>query len=168
MRINQNIMALNAYRSQRYALADSLNEESVRVGVEPSGHLDPLEDRHAPLAGDAVRADALVPPSSWAFDAASAPPVAFDLKAADPADLAYAVVRLQPGSELPEWVDQGPFRSVTRTEFDGSRVVSDRRNDRIVWSGALRAWRRISESRSRRRSIGAAGCRVNASCRSSD
>ena len=35
-----------------------------------------------PLAGDAVRADALVAPSSWAFDAASAPPVAYDRKAA--------------------------------------------------------------------------------------
>jgi peptide/nickel transport system substrate-binding protein len=35
-----------------------------------------------PLAGDALRADALVPPSSWAFDAASAPPVAYDRKAA--------------------------------------------------------------------------------------
>jgi peptide/nickel transport system substrate-binding protein len=35
-----------------------------------------------PLAGDAVRADSLVPPSSWAFDAASAPTVAYDRKAA--------------------------------------------------------------------------------------
>ena len=34
------------------------------------------------LAGDAVRADALVPPVSWAYDAASAPPVAYDAKAA--------------------------------------------------------------------------------------
>ncbi len=34
------------------------------------------------LAGDAVRADALVPPASWAFDATVAPPVAFDPKKA--------------------------------------------------------------------------------------
>jgi len=35
-----------------------------------------------PLAGDGMRADTLVPPASWAFDAASAPPVAYDPKAA--------------------------------------------------------------------------------------
>ncbi len=35
-----------------------------------------------PLAGDGVRADALVPPASWAFDAGAAPPVAYDPKAA--------------------------------------------------------------------------------------
>ena len=34
------------------------------------------------LAGDAVRADALVPPASWAFDATAAPPVAYDPSAA--------------------------------------------------------------------------------------
>ena len=43
-------------------------------------------DRNAlvagPLAGDAVRADALVSPSSWAFDGASAPRVAYDRKGA--------------------------------------------------------------------------------------
>jgi hypothetical protein len=38
----------------------------------------------------------------------------------------YAVVRLQPGSELPEWVDKGPFRSVTRTEHEVSVVCRDR------------------------------------------
>ena len=32
--------------------------------------------------GDAARADALVPPDSWAFDATAAPPVAFDTKKA--------------------------------------------------------------------------------------
>jgi uncharacterized protein len=37
----------------------------------------------------------------------------------------YAVVRLQPGSELPEWVDKGPFRSVTRTEHEVSVVCRD-------------------------------------------
>lgn len=37
----------------------------------------------------------------------------------------YAVVRLQPGSELPEWVDIGPFRSVTRTEQEVSVVCRD-------------------------------------------
>ena len=37
----------------------------------------------------------------------------------------YAVVRLQPGSELPEWVDNGPFRSVTRTEHEVSVVCRD-------------------------------------------
>ena len=37
----------------------------------------------------------------------------------------YAVVRLQPGSELPEWVDQGPFRSVTRTDHEVSVVCRD-------------------------------------------
>lgn len=35
-----------------------------------------------PLAGDAVRADALVPAASWAFDPTAAPPVAYDRKAA--------------------------------------------------------------------------------------
>jgi len=35
-----------------------------------------------PLDGDAVRADALVPPSSWAFDTSAAPAVEYDLKAA--------------------------------------------------------------------------------------
>jgi hypothetical protein len=37
----------------------------------------------------------------------------------------YAVARLQPGSELPEWVDKGPFRSVTRTEHEVSVVCRD-------------------------------------------
>lgn len=37
----------------------------------------------------------------------------------------YAVVRLQPGSELPDWVDQGPFRSVTRTDHEVSVVCRD-------------------------------------------
>src|ERR1700739_1402940 len=36
-----------------------------------------------------------------------------------------AVARLQPGSELPEWVDIGPFRSVTRTEHEVSVVCRD-------------------------------------------
>lgn len=35
-----------------------------------------------PLDGDALRADALVPPGSWAFDASAAPAVQHDLKAA--------------------------------------------------------------------------------------
>jgi hypothetical protein len=38
----------------------------------------------------------------------------------------YAVVRLQPGSELPDWVDKGPFRSVTRTDNEVSVVCRDR------------------------------------------
>jgi len=37
----------------------------------------------------------------------------------------YAVVRLQPGADLPEWVDKGPFRSVTRTEHEVSVVCRD-------------------------------------------
>src|SRR5579884_119502 len=37
----------------------------------------------------------------------------------------YAVVRLQPGAELPDWVDKGPFRSVTRTEHEVSVVCRD-------------------------------------------
>jgi uncharacterized protein len=37
----------------------------------------------------------------------------------------YAVVRLEPGSELPGWVDKGPFRSVTRTEHEVSVVCRD-------------------------------------------
>jgi hypothetical protein len=37
----------------------------------------------------------------------------------------YAVVRLQPGSDLPEWVDMGPFRSVTRTDHEVSVVCRD-------------------------------------------
>jgi hypothetical protein len=38
----------------------------------------------------------------------------------------YAIVRLQPGAELPEWVDKGPFRSVTRTDNEVSVVCRDR------------------------------------------
>jgi hypothetical protein len=38
----------------------------------------------------------------------------------------YAVVRLQPGSELPDWIDKGPFRSVTRTDNEVSVVCRDR------------------------------------------
>jgi hypothetical protein len=34
-------------------------------------------------------------------------------------------VRLQPGAELPEWVDKGPFRSVTRTEQEVSVICRD-------------------------------------------
>jgi hypothetical protein len=37
----------------------------------------------------------------------------------------YAIVRLQPGSELPDWVDKGPFRSVTRTANEVSVVCRD-------------------------------------------
>jgi hypothetical protein len=37
----------------------------------------------------------------------------------------YAVVRLHPGSDLPEWVDKGPFRSVTRTDNEVSVVCRD-------------------------------------------
>ena len=37
----------------------------------------------------------------------------------------YAVVRLEPGAELPEWVDMGPFRSVTRTDNEVSVVCRD-------------------------------------------
>ena len=38
----------------------------------------------------------------------------------------YAIVRLHPGSELPPWVDAGPFRSVTRTDNEVSVVCRDR------------------------------------------
>jgi hypothetical protein len=37
----------------------------------------------------------------------------------------YAVVRLHPGSDLPDWVDKGPFRSVTRTDNEVSVVCRD-------------------------------------------
>ena len=37
----------------------------------------------------------------------------------------YAVVRLQPGSELPEWGATGPFRSGTRTDHEVSVVCRD-------------------------------------------
>ena len=37
----------------------------------------------------------------------------------------YAVVRLHPGADLPDWVDMGPFRSVTRTEHEVSVVCRD-------------------------------------------
>jgi hypothetical protein len=37
----------------------------------------------------------------------------------------YAVVRLHPGAELPEWVDKGPFRCVTRTDNEVSVVCRD-------------------------------------------
>ena len=38
----------------------------------------------------------------------------------------YAIVRLHPGAELPDWVDKGPFRSVTRTDSEVSVVCRDR------------------------------------------
>ena len=37
----------------------------------------------------------------------------------------YAVVRLEPGADLPDWVDAGPFRSVTRTDHEVSVVCRD-------------------------------------------
>jgi hypothetical protein len=51
----------------------------------------------------------------------------------------YAVVRLQPGSELPSWVDAGPFRSVTRTDNEVSVVCRDR--DVPDGQSAERGWR---------------------------
>jgi len=51
----------------------------------------------------------------------------------------YAVVRLQPGSELPSWVDRGPFRSVTRTDNEVSVVCRDR--DVPDGESAERGWR---------------------------
>lgn len=51
----------------------------------------------------------------------------------------YAVVRLQPGAELPEWVDKGPFRSVTRTDNEVSVVCRDR--DVPVGESAEPGWR---------------------------
>ena len=51
----------------------------------------------------------------------------------------YAVVRLQPGSELPEWVDIGPFRSVTRTDNEVSVVCRD--HDVPEGESAERGWR---------------------------
>jgi hypothetical protein len=51
----------------------------------------------------------------------------------------YAVVRLHPGSELPSWVDAGPFRSVTRTDNEVSVVCRDR--DVPDGESAERGWR---------------------------
>jgi hypothetical protein len=51
----------------------------------------------------------------------------------------YAIVRLQPGSELPEWIDKGPFRSVTRTDNEVSVVCRDR--DVPDGESAERGWR---------------------------
>jgi hypothetical protein len=51
----------------------------------------------------------------------------------------YAVVRLDPGSELPPWVDRGPFRSVTRTDNEVSVVCRDR--DVPDGQSAERGWR---------------------------
>ena len=51
----------------------------------------------------------------------------------------YAVVRLNPGSELPAWVDRGPFRSVTRTDTEVSVVCRDR--DVPDGESAERGWR---------------------------
>jgi hypothetical protein len=50
----------------------------------------------------------------------------------------YAIVRLQPGSELPAWVDKGPFRSVTRTDNEVSVVCRDR--DVPEGESAERGW----------------------------
>jgi hypothetical protein len=51
----------------------------------------------------------------------------------------YAIVRLHPGSELPPWVDAGPFRSVTRTDNEVSVVCRDR--DVPAGESAERGWR---------------------------
>ena len=51
----------------------------------------------------------------------------------------YAVVRLQPGSELPPWVDRGPFRTVTRTDHEVSVVCRD--HDVPDGESAERGWR---------------------------
>jgi len=51
----------------------------------------------------------------------------------------YAIVRLQPGAELPEWVDKGPFRSVTRTDHEVSVVCRD--PDVPEGESAERGWR---------------------------
>jgi hypothetical protein len=51
----------------------------------------------------------------------------------------YAIVRLHPGSELPDWVDKGPFRSVTRTDNEVSVVCRDR--DVPEGESAERGWR---------------------------
>jgi len=51
----------------------------------------------------------------------------------------YAIVRLHPGSELPSWVDAGPFRSVTRTDNEVSVVCRDR--DVPAGESAERGWR---------------------------
>jgi hypothetical protein len=51
----------------------------------------------------------------------------------------YAIVRLHPGAELPEWVDKGPFRSVTRTEHEVSVVCRD--HDVPTGESAERGWR---------------------------
>ena len=50
----------------------------------------------------------------------------------------YAVVRLEPGAELPDWVDKGPFRSVTRTEHEVSVVCRD--HDVPEGESAERGW----------------------------
>lgn len=51
----------------------------------------------------------------------------------------YAIVRLHPGAELPDWVDKGPFRSVTRTDNEVSVVCRDR--DVPVGESAEPGWR---------------------------
>ena len=51
----------------------------------------------------------------------------------------YAIVRLDPGSELPDWVDKGPFRSVTRTDNEVSVVCRD--HDVPEGESAERGWR---------------------------
>ena len=51
----------------------------------------------------------------------------------------YAIVRLHPGSELPDWVDKGPFRSVTRTDNEVSVVCRD--HDVPEGESAERGWR---------------------------
>lgn len=50
----------------------------------------------------------------------------------------YAVVRLQPGADLPAWVDKGPFRSVTRTDHEVSVVCRD--NDVPEGESVDRGW----------------------------
>ena len=54
------------------------------------------------LAGYAGRADSLIPPTSWVFDAAASPPVAHDAKAAADALVAAGWKRVNNGSWIPK------------------------------------------------------------------
>jgi len=91
----------------------------------------------AELAGLGVRADAPIPPSSWAFDATGSPPVASDVKAAEKNLSAAGWKRLKGGG----WAAPGE-----RTAYTLELVTPDEDSNAVVWAIATAVaddWRNL-------------------------
>jgi peptide/nickel transport system substrate-binding protein len=106
----------------RTALLGQLDRDSLVSGV---------------LGGDATRADALVPPESWSFDAASAGTVAFDRDAAAKALKAAGWTRKSGGS----WIAPSaakPYRLsiLTVPEASNPRLAAIAKSVRDDWRAA--------------------------------